>query len=64
MRALLGVVGVILAAVGILWILQGTNVFPGGFMGGQIIWAVIGAVALIAGIVLLVLANRRARVMR
>ncbi|HEX9118340.1 MAG TPA: hypothetical protein VGA61_19905 [Anaerolineae bacterium] len=64
MKALLDVVGVILAAIGIVWILQGTNVFPGGFMGGQILWAIIGAVALVVGVALVAFANRRSRLTR
>jgi hypothetical protein len=34
---------------------------PGSFMTGQIRWAVYGGIAVIAGIVLLVRANRRRR---
>lgn len=62
MKWLLNIVGVILAALGILWILQGTNVLPGGLMGGHIQYAFLGLVALIVGIVLLFVANRRRRV--
>jgi hypothetical protein len=62
MRWLLSALGILLAAVGILWILQGTNVLKGGLMGGHLQYAALGAVALIAGVVLVVLGNRRRRV--
>ena len=54
------ILGVLLVLVGIVWILQGINVLPGSFMTGQTKWAVIGAVTLVIGIVLIVLARRPA----
>ncbi len=62
MKWLLNLVGIILAAIGILWILQGTDVLKAGFMAGQMQWAYLGIVALIAGIALLVFGSRRGRV--
>lgn len=35
--------GVLLALVGAVWLLQGVGVLPGSFMTGQAQWAVIGA---------------------
>jgi hypothetical protein len=61
MRWLLNIPGVILAALGILWILQGTGVLRGGMMGGHIQYAFYGLLVLIVGAVCLVLANRRRR---
>jgi hypothetical protein len=55
---LLTIVGALLVLMGGVWILQGINVLPGSFMTGQTKWAVYGAVALVIGIVLLVLARR------
>ena len=52
--------GVVLCLVGIIWFFQGINVLPGSFMTGQTKWAVIGAITLVAGIVLIVLARRGA----
>ena len=52
------VVGVLLVLMGGVWILQGINVLPGSFMTGQTKWAVYGAVAVVVGIVLLVVARR------
>lgn len=62
MKWVFNVLGVLLAAFGILWILQGTNVLKGGLMGGHIQYAFLGIVALIAGVVLLAFGNRRRRV--
>jgi hypothetical protein len=61
MRIALNIVGVVLLLFGSIWFLQGVNVLPGSFMTGQIRWAVYGGIAVIAGIVLLVRANRRRR---
>ncbi len=59
MKWVLYVLGVIFAAVGALWILQGTNVLQGGMMGGHIIYAFLGLVVLAIGIVLFWLGGRR-----
>ena len=51
---------VLLGVVGLVWILQGLGFMPGsGFMDGELTWAVIGAVLLVAGIALGVSAWRR-----
>lgn len=62
MKWLINIVGVLLAAVGVIWILQGTDVLKSGMMAGHIQYAILGLVALVAGIALLVFANRRRRV--
>jgi hypothetical protein len=59
MRMLMTIVGVLLVLIGGIWILQGINVLPGSFMTGQTKWAIYGALAASAGIVLIVLARRR-----
>jgi hypothetical protein len=59
MRIALNVVGVLCLLVGCVWFLQGINVIPGSFMTGQTKWAVIGGLLLVAGIGLLISANRR-----
>lgn len=59
MRIALNIAGVLLVVMGCVWILQGINVIPGSFMTGQTRWTVYGAVSLIAGIGLLIAANRR-----
>ena len=59
MRIALTIVGALLGLVGTVWFLQGINVLPGSFMTGQTEWAVYGAVAIVAGVALIVFANRR-----
>jgi hypothetical protein len=59
MRIASNIVGIVLVLFGCIWFLQGVNVLPGSFMTGQIRWAVYGAIAAIAGIALLLRANRR-----
>jgi hypothetical protein len=61
MRIFLNILGVLLIAIGAIWILQGVNILPGSFMTGQIVWAYRGAAAAVVGILLLFLANRRRR---
>jgi uncharacterized membrane protein HdeD (DUF308 family) len=46
-------VGLVLVAVGVVWIGQGVGAIGGSFMTGQAIWAVFGAVALLFGVVLI-----------
>jgi len=59
MRIALNISGVLCLLVGCVWILQGINILPGSFMTGQTKWAVYGVVLVIAGIGLLISANRR-----
>ena len=59
MRTALNIVGAVLVFFGGVWVLQGVNVLPGSFMSGQTQWAVRGGMAVIAGIALLVWANRQ-----
>lgn len=48
--------GVILAGVGIVWTLQGLNVLGGSAMSGSPVWATIGPIVLVVGLVLLAVA--------
>ena len=59
MRILLNIIAVLFILVGGVWFLQGINIIPGSFMTGQSQWAIYGGIALIVGIVLLVVANRK-----
>jgi len=59
MKITLNIVGALLLFIGTVWFLQGINVLPGSFMTGQTRWAVRGGIAAIAGIILLVWANRK-----
>ncbi len=59
MKILVSIIGVLLIILGIIWFFQGINVLPGSFMTGHPIWAVLGVIAIIIGVVLLVVANRK-----
>jgi uncharacterized membrane protein HdeD (DUF308 family) len=59
MKIVSNIVAVLCVLIGVVWFLQGINVLPGSLMTGQIQWAVYGAIAVILGIVLLVVASRR-----
>jgi hypothetical protein len=58
----LGLLGVVLGAV---WTLQGMNVLGGSVMSGESIWAIIGPIVGIIGLVLIVVGvNVRGRAKR
>ena len=56
MRRILIVVGILLLVSGGVWFLQGINILLGSPMTGQTRWAVNGAIAMLAGLALLLLA--------
>jgi hypothetical protein len=47
------VVGVVLVVIGAVWFGQGIGAIGGSFMSGEVLWAVIGAIAIFFGISLL-----------
>jgi hypothetical protein len=56
------ILAIILIAIGLVWIGQGTGLLKGtSFMVGDMTWAVIGAAAVVAGIALGWLEIRRHR---
>ena len=59
MRILMNIVAVLAMLMGCVWVLQGINILPGSFMTGQTKWAIYGALLILAGVGLLVRANRR-----
>ncbi len=59
MRIVGVVVGLLLIAVGVVWILQGINVLPGSFMSGRPGYAVLGSVVTVVGLVILLRSARR-----
>jgi hypothetical protein len=59
MKIFLITAGTILIVMGGVWFLQGINILPGSFMSGQTRWAVNGAIAVAAGIGLIVVSGRR-----
>ena len=59
MKIVLNILGVLLILAGGVWFLQGINILPGSFMTGQTQWALYGAIAILAGVGLIIIANRR-----
>jgi len=53
--------GVILAAAGLVWTLQGFNVLQGSVMSGSSTWSTIGPIVLVIGVVLIVIGVVRGR---
>jgi hypothetical protein len=62
MRGLvLVVVGALLLLAGVVWALQGFNVLGGSAMSGHSLWAVVGPIVAVVGLVLLLAGTRRIR---
>lgn len=59
MKAVGGVLGVLMVLMGGVWILQGINVLPGSFMTGHMDWAYRGGILAVIGLALLFLAMRK-----
>jgi hypothetical protein len=59
LKTTLKIAGALLLFSGTIWFLQGINILPGSFMTGQTRWAVRGAIAAAAGIILLIAASRK-----
>lgn len=59
MRWLLNIIGIVLVLLGGVWVLQGTNLIRNGFMAGHLVYAILGGVSIIIGILLFVVTNRR-----
>ena len=47
------VVGLLLVAMGLVWMLQGLGVIGGSAMSGQTLWAVVGPIVALVGAALL-----------
>jgi len=60
-RVLLAVVGAAAALAGLIWTLQGLGYVGGSFMSGATVWAIIGPVVALAGLVLIIIASRSRR---
>lgn len=55
------VAGIVLSGIGLVWTLQGIDVLRGSAMSGSPVWAVIGPIVLVAGLVLIGIAIARRR---
>jgi hypothetical protein len=45
-------IGIVLLLIGAVWFLQGVGLVKGSFMSGEAVWAVIGFVLVVAGVVI------------
>ena len=61
MRWIWLVVGVIAVLIGIVWTLQGLNILGGSVMSGRSIFAVLGVIVGVAGLVAIWVGLRRPR---
>jgi len=57
----LNTLGAFLLLVGLIWMLQGTNILPGSFMTGEPVWAIAVALVALGAISMLVVINFRRR---
>ena len=62
MKLISAIVGVLFILMGGVWILQGFNILPVGFMAGQMQYALLGAILVIVGLGLVVFSRRRRKV--
>src|SRR5439155_26556228 len=53
------ITGIALLVVGVIWIFQGLDVLKGSFMTGEILWAWMGALAVLLGLPLVLRGLRR-----
>lgn len=58
-KPVLIIIGVVVALLGLLFTLQGLGVVGGSAMSGSTLWAVLGPIIAIVGIVLVVLGLRK-----
>ena len=61
MKWVLLVVGVLMVLTGAIWTLQGLDVLGGSPMSGVTLWAIVGPIVVVAGLVLAFLGARRMR---
>jgi hypothetical protein len=60
-QIVLVVIGVVAAVAGLVWTLQGLGYMGGSFMSGATVWAVIGPIVALVGLVLITLGLRSRR---
>jgi hypothetical protein len=63
-KILLVVIGIAAVLAGLVWTMQGLGYVGGSFMSGATVWAVIGPVVALAGLLLIVVGLRARRSVR
>ncbi|WP_344293632.1 hypothetical protein [Agromyces neolithicus] len=61
MKPVLITIGAIVALMGVIFLFQGIGILGGRAMTGSTLWAILGPIIALAGIVLVVLGLRRGR---
>ncbi len=59
MRWVRAILGILMVMAGEVWLLQGLGKLPGSFMTGSSVWATVGTVLIVVGVVLLLSLVRR-----
>jgi hypothetical protein len=60
MRVVSSLIGLLMVAMGCIWMLQGLNIaFRVGFMVGDIHWTIYGAILALVGVAEIIWSNRR-----
>ena len=59
MKIVMLIVAAVLIVIGVVWALQGLGVMGGSAMSGNSMWAVIGPIVMVVGIVVGLVALRR-----
>jgi len=59
MRVVLIIVGILAVLFGALWTLQGLNIVGGSAMSGNTMWAIIGPIVAVVGLLMLLYGIRR-----
>ena len=62
MKWLFNIIGAILILVGFVWFLQGINILLGSFMSGDPLYALLGILLVVVGMIILAFTNRPKRV--
>jgi hypothetical protein len=57
-------IGVVLTLVGVVWTLQGLAILPGSAMSGVTLWAIVGPIVAVVGLVVLGIGFARRRIER
>lgn len=63
-QIVLVVIGLVAALAGLVWTLQGLGYVGGSFMSGATVWAVIGPIVALVGLVLITVGLRSRRRVR
>jgi uncharacterized membrane protein HdeD (DUF308 family) len=58
MKWFLNILGVVMVLIGVVWFFQGINVLLGSFMSGDSLYAVLGIILVVVGIIILAFSNR------